>query len=155
MVKEGSKAPAFAVVDDGGHTVKLSDYIGKKNVVFFFYPRAMTPGCTREACSFRDINSEIEKKGAAVLGISSDDVSRQAKFRDKYQLNMPLLADADKQVALAYGVYEEKNMSRKKVMGIVRTTFVIGKDGIIKKICPKVKVDGHAEENLRALDEIR
>ncbi len=97
---------------------------------------------------------QIGKKGAAVLGISADDVSRQAKFRDKYNLNMPLLADAEKKVAVAYDVYKEKNMYGKKVLGIERTTFIIGKDGLIKRIFPKVKVDGHIEEVLSALGQI-
>ena len=97
---------------------------------------------------------QIEEKGTAVLGISADDTPKQAKFREKYSLNMPLLADADKKVIGAYGVYKEKNMYGKKVMGIERTTFIIGKDGLIKKIFPKVKVDGHIEEVLQALDHI-
>jgi peroxiredoxin Q/BCP len=98
---------------------------------------------------------QIEAKGAALLGISADGVDKQAKFRDKYDLNMPLLADTEKKVAEAYGIYKEKNMYGKKVMGLERTTFIIGKDGIIKKIFPKVKVDGHTEEVLQALDTIQ
>jgi thioredoxin-dependent peroxiredoxin len=97
---------------------------------------------------------QFNKKGAAILGLSADDVARQARFRDKYSLNMPLLADPDKKVISAYGTYKEKNMYGKKVMGIERTTFIIGKDGIIRKIFPNVKVDGHVEEVLTALDNI-
>jgi thioredoxin-dependent peroxiredoxin len=155
MLKEGSKAPAFSALDDRGCPIKLSDYAGKKDVVLFFYPKADTPGCTREACGFRDAKKQIEKKGAVVLGISADAVDSQAKFRDKYGLNMPLLADPDRQVIEAYGVYKEKNMYGKKVMGIERTTFIIGKDGTIKRIFPKVKVDGHIEEVVEALNTIR
>jgi thioredoxin-dependent peroxiredoxin len=151
MLKEGSKAPDFSVLDDRGNSVKLSDYLGKKKLVLFFYPKADTPGCTKEACSFRDAKERIEARGATVIGVSMDAVDRQAKFRDKYDLNMPLLSDAKKQVVNTYGVYKEKNMYGKKVMGIERTTFLIGNDGIIKKIFPKVKVDGHIEEVLEAL----
>ena len=97
---------------------------------------------------------QIEKKDAAVLGVSADNVGRQARFRDKYELNMPLLADEEKKIAAAYGVYKEKNMYGRKVMGIARTTFIIGKDGVIRKIFPKVKVEGHTEEVLAALDQI-
>jgi thioredoxin-dependent peroxiredoxin len=151
MLKEGSKAPDFSVLDDRGNSVKLSDYIGKKKLVLFFYPKADTPGCTKEACSFRDAKERIEAKGATVIGISMDAVEKQSKFRDKYNLNMPLLSDGKKQVVNTYGVYKEKNMYGKKVMGIERTTFLIGADGIIKRIFPKVKVDGHIQEVLEAL----
>ena len=151
MLKEGSKAPSFSVQDDQGQTVNLSDFAGKQDVVLFFYPKADTPGCTREACDFRDVKREIEKKGAAVLGISPDNTTAQKKFREKFDLNMPLLCDTGKKIVQAYGVYKEKNMYGKKVMGIERTTFIIGKDGTIKKIFPKVKVDGHTEEVLAAL----
>jgi len=151
MLKEGSKAPPFSVQDDQGRTVSLSDFAGKKEVVLFFYPKADTPGCTIEACGFRDVKQEVEKKGAAVLGISADSMAAQKKFREKFDLNMPLLCDTDKKIIEAYGVYKEKNMYGKKVMGIERTTFIIGKDGTIKKIFPKVKVDGHIEEVLAAL----
>jgi thioredoxin-dependent peroxiredoxin len=154
MLKEGSKAPDFSVLDDRSNSVRLSDYFGKKKLVLFFYPKADTPGCTREACSFRDARERIEAKGATAIGISMDAVDKQAKFRDKYDLNMPLLSDAKKLVVNAYGVYKEKNMYGKKVMGIERTTFLIGKDGIIKKIFPNVKVDKHIEEVLEALSAV-
>jgi peroxiredoxin Q/BCP len=154
MLKEGSKAPDFSVLDDRGNSVKLSDYFGKKKLVLFFYPKADTPGCTREACSFRDARERIEAKGATAIGISMDAVDKQAKFRDKYDLNMLLLSDAKKLVVNTYGVYKEKNMYGKKVMGIERTTFLIGKDGIIKKIFPNVKVDKHIEEVLEALSAV-
>jgi thioredoxin-dependent peroxiredoxin len=154
MLKEGGKAPDFSVLDDRGNSVKLSDFLGKKKLVLFFYPKADTPGCTREACSFRDARERIEAKGATAIGMSMDAVDKQAKFRDKYDLNMLLLSDAKKLVVNAYGVYKEKNMYGKKVMGIERTTFLIGKDGIIKKIFPNVKVDKHIEEVLEALSAV-
>jgi thioredoxin-dependent peroxiredoxin len=155
MIREGGKAPAFSALDDRGQPISLSDFTGKKDVVLFFYPKADTPGCTREACGFRDARMEIEKKGAVLLGISADKVDSQARFRDKYGLNMPLLADPDKKIIEAYGVFTEKNMYGRKVMGIERTTFIIGKDGTIKKVFPKVKVDGHIEEVMEALDDLR
>lgn len=154
MLKEGYKAPDFSVLDDRGNPFKLSENLGKKKLVLFFYPKADTPGCTKEACAFRDASKKIEAKGATVIGISMDTVEKQAKFRDKYDLNLPLLSDAKKQIVSAYGVYKEKNMYGKKVMGIERTTFLIGKDGIVKKIFPKVKVDGHIEEVLEALTAV-
>jgi peroxiredoxin Q/BCP len=154
MLKEGYKAPDFSVLDDRGNPFKLSENLGKKKLVLFFYPKADTPGCTKEACAFRDASKKIEAKGATVIGISMDAVEKQAKFRDKYDLNMPLLSDAKKQIVSAYGVYKEKNMYGKKVMGIERTTFLIGEDGIVKKIFPKVKADGHIEEVLEALTAV-
>jgi len=154
MLKEGYKAPDFSVLDDRGNPFKLSENLGKKKLVLFFYSKADTPGCTKEACAFRDASKKIEAKGATVIGISMDAVEKQAKFRDKYDLNMPLLSDAKKQIVSAYGVYKEKNMYGKKVMGIERTTFLIGEDGIVKKIFPKVKVDGHIEEVLEALTAV-
>jgi peroxiredoxin Q/BCP len=151
MLKEGNKAPDFTLLDDRGKKVKLSELTDKKEVVLFFYPKADTPGCTREACGFRDIKAQFTKRGALILGISPDDVNRQAKFRDKYNLNMPLLADPERKIATKYGVFKEKKMYGKTVMGIERTTFIIGKDRRIKKIFPKVKVDGHVEKVLEAL----
>jgi len=154
MLKEGGKAPDFSILDDHGKLVRLNDFLGKKKLVLFFYPKADTPGCTREACGFRDAKERFEAKGATLIGVSMDAVDRQAKFRDKYDLNMPLLSDAKKQVVSTYGVYKEKNLYGKKVLGIERTTFLIGKDGTIKKIFPKVKVDGHIEEVLEALSAV-
>jgi thioredoxin-dependent peroxiredoxin len=155
MLKEGSKAPDFSIPDDRGNLFKLSDHLGKKMLVLFFYPKADTPGCTQEACGFRDAGERIKKQGATAIGISMDTVDRQAKFRDKHRLNMPLLSDTEKQVIKAYNVFKEKNMYGKKVMGIERTTFLVGTDGIIKKIFPKVKVDGHIEEVLESLGTIQ
>ena len=122
-----------------------------KRVVLYFYPKADTPGCTVEACEFRDDIQAFVKKGTVVIGISPDKPSAQAKFKEKYDLPFTLLADQDKAAAEAYGVYQEKNMYGKKVMGIVRTTFVIGPDGKIEKIYNKVKAKGHAGEVLADL----
>lgn len=146
----GSKAPDFSLKSDNGESIKLSDYKGKK-VVLYFYPKDDTPGCTAEACSFRDGFSEIQKKGAVILGVSTDSVESHKKFKEKYHLNFPLLSDADKKVVNAYGVWKEKNMYGKKYMGIERTTFIIDEDGEIKKIFPKVKVERHYDEVLAEL----
>lgn len=148
-LKEGSRAPDFALADDSGGKVKLSAF-ADKTVVLYFYPRADTPGCTREACSFRDHHQEILARGAVVLGVSPDQPAALAKFKQKYSLPFPLLADPDHKIAGKYGVWVEKNMYGKKTMGIERSTFVIHK-GKIAKIFRKVKVDGHTEEVLEAL----
>jgi len=152
MLKEGSKAPAFKLpssVNDGD-VVSLADYAGK-TVVLYFYPRDNTPGCTREAEAFRDAAAALKKKNAVVLGVSKDSVASHCKFRDKFDLNFPLLSDADGKVIEAYGAWGEKTLYGKKSMGIIRTTVVIGPDGKVKKIFPKVKVDGHADEVLAAI----
>lgn len=148
-LKEGSKAPDFTLADDSGAKVKLSSF-ADKTVVLYFYPRADTPGCTKEACSLRDHHQEILARGAVVLGVSPDDVAALAKFKQKYSLPFLLLADPDHKAAEKYGVWVEKNMYGKKTMGIERSTFVIHK-GKIAKIFRKVKVDGHTEEVLEAL----
>jgi peroxiredoxin Q/BCP len=122
-----------------------------KRVVLYFYPKADTPGCTVEACEFRDGIKAFGKKGAAIVGVSPDKPAAQAKFKQKYDLPFTLLADQDKAIAEAYDVYQEKNMYGKKVMGIVRTTFVIGPDGKIERIYHKVKAKGHAAEVLAGL----
>ena len=149
-MKTGDRAPEIRVHTDTGEDFKLSDLKGKR-VVLYFYPRADTPGCTVEACEFRDDIKSFVKKGTAVIGVSPDKPSAQAKFKEKYDLPFTLLADQDKAAAEAYGVYQEKNMYGKKVMGIVRTTFVIGPDGRIEKIYNKVKAKGHAGEVLAGL----
>src|SRR6266568_9359810 len=150
MLKEGDKAPDIQLETDTGEPFKLSAQKGKK-VVLYFYPRADTPGCTVEACKFRDQSKKFAKKAAVIVGISPDAVKSQAKFKGKFELPFTLLCDVDKEAAQAYGVYKEKNMYGKKVMGIVRTTFIIGADGRIAKIYPKVKAQGHAEQVLAAL----
>jgi peroxiredoxin Q/BCP len=146
------KAPAFSLQDENGKEVSLQGLRGKI-VVLYFYPRADTPGCTVQACAFRDTYKQIQKTGAVLLGVSPDTVKAQKKFQEKFQLPFPLLADADKKVAESYGVVQEKNMYGKKVMGIARTTFVIGPEGKIQHIFPKVKPEGHAVEVLAYLKE--
>jgi peroxiredoxin Q/BCP len=150
---EGSKAPAFTLPADDGSKVKLSDLKGSP-VVLYFYPADDTPGCTKEACAFRDRSAELKKLGAIVIGISPDDVASHVKFRDKYTLNFPLLADADHKVADQFGAWREKNMYGKKSMGIVRSTFLIDADGKIAKVWKSVKVDGHDEQVIAALKEL-
>ena len=151
-MKVGQKAPDFTVEGDSGRKVKLSDYKGKK-VVLYFYPKDDTPGCTKEACNFRDGLKDLTKEGAVVLGVSTDDVKSHQKFKEKFKLNFPLLADTDKKIVEAYGVWKEKSMYGRTYMGIERTTFIIGKDGKISHIFPKVKVDEHYDEVMEALED--
>jgi thioredoxin-dependent peroxiredoxin len=148
------KVTDFALLDDQEQTVHLSDFAGKP-VVLFFFPRADTPGCTIEACGFRDQFEKIRKTGAVVLGISRDTPRAQRKFREKYDLPYPLLADVDETVCKQFGVLKEKNMYGKMVMGIERTTFVIGPDRRLLKVFPKVRPEGHAEEVLEALKGLK
>jgi peroxiredoxin Q/BCP len=150
---ENSKALPFTLAAHDGSKVKLSDLKGSP-VVLYFYPADDTPGCTREACAFRDRSAEFKKLGAKVFGISPDDVASHVKFRDKYQLNFPLLADPDHAVAEKYGAWREKNMYGKKKMGIARSTFLIDGDGKIVKVWRAVKVDGHDEHVISALKEL-
>src|SRR5690348_8585990 len=150
MLKEGDTAPDIRVRTDSGEEFKLSSLKGKR-VVLYFYPRADTPGCTVEACEFRDGIKAFAKKGVAVVGVSPDKPAAQARFKEKYDLPFTLLADEEKAAAQAYGVWKEKNMYGKKVMGIARTTFIIGPDGKIEKIYENVKVKGHAEQVLADL----
>lgn len=150
MLKEGDPAPDIRVRADTGEEFRLASLKGKR-VVLYFYPRADTPGCTTEACEFRDAIRAFAKKGAAIVGVSPDKPAQQAKFKQKYGLPFPLLADENKKAAQAYGVWIEKNLYGKHVMGIVRTTFVIGPDGRIEKIYPNVKAKGHAQQVLADL----
>jgi peroxiredoxin Q/BCP len=152
MLNPGEKAPDFSLYDQDKKKIGLRDFIGKQEVVLYFYPKDDTPGCTKEACGFRDSINAFKKNDVVVLGVSNDDQTSHQKFANKYELTFPLLSDVDKKVAEAYGVYKEKSMYGKKHMGIERTTFVIGKDGKVKKIFPKVKVEGHVEEVLQALE---
>jgi peroxiredoxin Q/BCP len=149
-LKVGQKAPDFTVLNDKGEKVKLSDFKGKK-VVLYFYPKDDTPGCTKEACAFRDGSDEIKKKGAVVLGVSADSVDSHKKFKSKFELNFPLLADTDKKIIEGYGVWKEKSMYGRKYMGIERTTFIIDENGKISHIFPKVKVGEHYDEVVDAL----
>jgi peroxiredoxin Q/BCP len=153
MVKEGSKAPEFTLPSSDGTDVRLKDLRGK-TVVLYFYPKDDTPGCTREACAFRDEQAAIKKKGALVFGVSGDSVASHEKFKAKYKLNFPLLSDPDKAVAKKYGAWGEKVLYGKKVVGMIRSTFVIDKEGVVRKVFPRVKVDGHAEKVLEALAEV-
>lgn len=146
----GDYAPAFSLPDDTGNIVNSSGLRGKK-VVVYFYPKDDTPGCTTEACSFRDGIQELRKSGAVVFGVSGDSVSSHRKFSDKFQLNFPLLSDESKSMIQAFGVWKEKSMYGRKYMGIERTTVVINEDGTIRNIFPKVKVNGHFTEVLQAL----
>ena len=152
-VEEGQKAPDFTLPADNGQKVKLKDLRGSP-VVLYFYPRDDTPGCTREACAFRDRSKELAKAGAKVFGVSPDDVASHEKFRDKFELNFPLLADEDHKVAEKYGAWREKNMYGKVSMGIQRSTFLIDADGIVRKLWKKVTVDGHDQQVLDALKEL-
>ncbi|MDQ2999841.1 MAG: thioredoxin-dependent thiol peroxidase [Fibrobacterota bacterium] len=148
--KTGSKAPAFKLSDDSGKTVSLSDFKGKK-VILFFYPKDNTPGCTSESCDFRDNLNRFVESGAAVLGISADSVESHRKFKEKQGLNFPLLSDPDHKALDAYGVWQEKSLYGRRFMGIVRSTFVVDGNGKIAKVFPKVKVNGHVDEVLASL----
>ncbi len=153
-VEEGQKAPDFTLTADNGQKIKLKDLRGKP-VVLYFYPRDDTPGCTREACAFRDRSAELAKAGAKVFGVSPDDVASHEKFRDKFELNFPLLADEDHKVAEKYGAWREKNMYGKISMGIQRSTFLIDAEGKVFKLWKKVSVDGHDQQVLDALKELK
>jgi peroxiredoxin Q/BCP len=144
MVEKGSKAPDFTLATDEGGEVTLSKLRGKK-VVLYFYPKDDTPGCTVQACDFRDATPAFEKLDAVVLGVSPDSVESHAKFRKKHGLNFPLLADVDHEVAEAYGVWKEKSMYGRKFMGIERSTFLIDEKGTVQEVWRKVKPKGHAE----------
>jgi len=152
-VQEGEVAPDFTLQADDGREVRLSDFRGKP-VVLYFYPKDDTPGCTKEACAFRDRRADLQEKGAAVLGVSPDDVASHAGFRDKYSLNFPLLADAGHAVSERYGAWREKNFYGKKSMGVQRSTFLIDREGKVAKAWHKVSVDGHDEEVLAALGKL-
>jgi thioredoxin-dependent peroxiredoxin len=151
--EEGQKAPAFSLKATDGSTVKLSALKGKP-VVLYFYPKDDTPGCTKEACAFRDRSDEIAALGAVVLGVSPDDVESHQKFTTKFELNFPLLADTDHAVAEKFGAWREKNMYGKKSMGVQRSTFLINAEGTIAKVWKKVSVDGHDQQVLDALAEL-
>jgi peroxiredoxin Q/BCP len=149
----GTKAPAFTAKTDAGTKVKLSDFKGK-NVVLYFYPKDDTPGCTKEACAFRDASHQLNQMGAVVLGVSPDDEASHAKFRDKFSLNFPLLADPEHKIAETYGAWREKNMYGKKSMGIQRSTYLIDAKGKIAKVWKKVNVDGHDADVIESLQSL-
>jgi len=149
-LKEGDVAPKFTVATNGGGKISLADYKGR-NVILYFYPKDDTPGCTKEACAFRDEFAQFQKKGAVVFGVSPDPLKSHDKFVEKFKLPFPLLADADKKIVEAYGVWGEKVFMGRKYFGVHRVTFLIGPDGKIKKIWPQVKPEEHAAEVLAAL----
>ena len=149
-LKEGNIAPDFKLNSTEGKEVSLKEFRGKQ-VVLYFYPKDDTPGCTKEACDFRDNLARVRAKGAVVFGISHDSVESHDRFKEKFDLPFTLLSDPEKKVTEAYGVYKQKSLYGKFFMGIERTTFVVDKEGRIKKIFPKVKVEGHVEEVLQAL----
>ena len=148
----GKKAPAFSLVDENGNSVKLGDFAGK-NVILYFYPKDDTPGCTKEACGFRDLWKEIQKKNAVVLGVSPDGGAAHQKFRAKYKLPFTLLSDPDKKTMTTYGAFGEKMMYGKKVQGVIRSTVWIGPDGKVKKHWARVpKAEEHPARVLEALE---
>ncbi|MFG1463140.1 peroxiredoxin [Xanthobacter sp. DSM 24535] len=145
----GAPAPAFTLPRDGGGSVSLSDFAGRK-LVLYFYPKADTPGCTKEAIAFNRLRAEFARADTDILGVSADPVAKQDKFKTKYDLEIPLASDEATAMLAAYGVWGEKSMYGRKYMGIERVTLLIGRDGTIAKVWPKVKVDGHPEEVLEA-----
>ena len=150
-LKPGDKAPNFTLKSDKDADISLNDFLGKSDVILYFYPKDNTSGCTKEACSFRDNIQPIQAKNAVVLGVSPDSVKSHQNFINKQNLNFTLLSDPEHKVAEAYGAWGEKSMYGKKYMGIIRSTFIIGKDGIIKHVFDKVKTAIHAEEVLEVL----
>lgn len=150
MIKQGEKAKSFTLKNQDAKHVSLDDFKGQK-VVVYFYPKDDTPGCTKEACNFKDANKEIKKLGATVLGISADSVKSHKKFHDKYDLNFDLLSDEDKEVCKAFGVLKQKSMFGNTFLGITRSTFIIDEEGVVEKVFEKVKVKNHDEEVLQHL----
>jgi peroxiredoxin Q/BCP len=153
-IELGQKAPAFTLTADDGSKVRLADHAGSP-VVLYFYPKDDTPGCTKEACAFRDLKTDLQKLGAKVFGVSPDDVASHAQFRDKYQLNFPLLADPDHATADKYGAWREKNMYGNKSMGVQRSTYLIDPAGNVKRVWKRVQVDGHDQQVLQALEQLQ
>jgi peroxiredoxin Q/BCP len=154
MVEVGQKAPDFTLSDQAGQPVTLSTLQGSP-VILYFYPKDDTPGCTKEACAFRDAFAEYRKRGAVIIGVSPDDPASHAKFARKFELPFTLVADPEHTLCEAYGVWKEKNMYGRKSMGVERTTFVINGNGVVCQVFPRVKVDGHSEAVMKALDAIR
>lgn len=154
MIEEGKKAPDFALPNSEGKVVHLKDLMGK-SVVLYFYPKDDTPGCTKESCDFRDNIARVTRAGAIVLGMSADSIASHKKFRTKYGLPFELLSDEGKEVLQAYGVWQPKKLYGKSFLGIVRTTVIIDEEGIVRKIYPKVSVEGHVDEVLAELASMK
>jgi len=152
--KTGETAPSFSLPDQDGNVVNLTDFKDKNPVVLFFYPKALTPGCTTQACGIRDIKKELEDRGVVAFGISPDPVARLPKFIEKHDLNFSLLSDEDHAIAEAYGCWGLKKFMGKEFMGLIRTTFIVGKDGNLLKVMDKFKTKSHHEDLLSALDEL-
>ena len=150
LIKAGAKAPDFTLKDKDGADVSLSDFRGKK-VVLYFYPKDNTPGCTRQACAFAGLYGEFKKRGVEVIGVSRDSVASHVKFSEKYGLGFRLLSDPDLEAIKAYGVWQEKKLYGKTSFGVVRTTFLIDEDGIVTRVMPKVKPDTNAADILAEL----
>jgi len=149
----GKPAPDFSLPSTTGESISLRQYKGKKTVVLYFYPKDETPGCTKEACAFRDRSEEFEKNNVVVLGVSNDDMETHMRFKEKQKLPFPLLSDPDATVSRMFGVYKQKNLYGKKYMGIERTTFVVDRSGRIAQIYPRVKVDGHVDDVIEFVRE--
>jgi thioredoxin-dependent peroxiredoxin len=152
LPESGQPAPDFQLASTEDRDISLADFRGKQAVVLYFYPRDDTPGCTAEACSFRDLRERIQEHGAEILGVSTDTVKSHKKFQAKYHLTFPLLADTDHAVADQYGVWQLRKFMGREYMGVARTTFVVDKEGTIKAVFPNVKVEGHADQVLKALE---
>jgi peroxiredoxin Q/BCP len=148
----GEPAPDFSLPSTGGKTVSLDDFKGNQSVVLYFYPRDDTPGCTKEACAFRDLEGQFAAVGAAILGVSADDVDSHEKFASKFSLPFPLLADTDHAISERYGTWKLRRQGDREWMGIERTTFLIDKAGVLRKVYPQVNVEGHVDE---VLEDIR
>lgn len=149
----GKPAPDFTLPSTTGEPVSLKQFKGKKTVVLYFYPKDETPGCTKEACNFRDLSAQFEAAGAVILGVSNDPMESHLRFKEKQKLPFELLSDEDAAVSRAYGVYKSKNLYGKKSMGIERTTFIVDRTGRVAQIYPKVKVDGHVADILSFLSD--
>ena len=150
-LEKGDTAPDFSLSASTGETISLKDFLNKKRVVLYFYPKDNTPGCTKEACSFRDNQDAIQAKDTVVLGVSADSLASHEKFITKFDLNFPLLSDPDHKTAEAYGAWGEKKLYGKTYFGMIRKTFIIGKDGKLEHVFHKVKADGHGEEILKTI----
>ena len=153
MIEAGMKAPDFTLFDKDGDAVSLSDFLGKR-VVLYFYPKDNTPGCTRQACAFAGAYREFSERGIEVIGISRDSVASHAKFAEKYSLPFTILSDPDLEAIKAYGVWQEKKLYGKTSFGVVRTTFIIDERGVVERVMKKVKPDTNAEEILKAYDNL-